>query len=102
MTTLRVRPTRSRDDSATDPRSTDWGAVLASISEGALQREVDGALPVEAVQLLKAKGFGALRVPSAYGAPLQFGALTPLLRDFVIRAGQLAGELKIKPLRERT
>ena len=67
MTTLRVRPTRSRDDSATDPRPTDWGAVLASISEGAVQREVDGELPVDAVRLLKSAGFGALRVPAAYG-----------------------------------
>ena len=67
MTTLRVRPTQRRIDSATDPRSTDWSAVFASISEGALQREVDGELPVEAVRLLKSEGFGALRVPAASG-----------------------------------
>ncbi|NYE35573.1 alkylation response protein AidB-like acyl-CoA dehydrogenase [Nocardioides cavernae] len=67
MTTLRVRPTRSRNDSATDHPRTDWADVLASIAEGALQREVDGELPVEAVRLLKSEGFGALRVPRAYG-----------------------------------
>lgn len=67
MTTLRVRPTPRRTDSATDPRSTDWSTVFASISEGALQREVDGELPVEAVRLLKSEGFGALRVPAASG-----------------------------------
>lgn len=71
MTTLRVRPIRSRNDSATDPaidpRPTDWAAVLASIAEGALRREVDGELPVEAVRQLKSEGFGALRVPASYG-----------------------------------
>ena len=67
MTTLRVRPTRNRNDSATKPRPTDWGAVFASIGEGALQRELDGVLPIEAVARLKAEGFGALRVPVAHG-----------------------------------
>ena len=67
MTTLRVRPTPRRTDSATESQSTDWSAVFASISEGALQREVDGELPVEAVRLLKSEGFGALRVPAASG-----------------------------------
>ena len=55
MTTLRVRPTPRRTDSATESQSTDWSAVFASISEGALQREVDGELPVEAVRLLKSE-----------------------------------------------
>src|SRR4051812_1802621 len=41
------------------------------------------------------------RVPTAYGTPLRFDALTPLLRDFVVRAVQLAGELKIKPTATR-
>lgn len=36
------------------------------------------------------------RVPSAYGTPLQFDDLAPLLREFVVRAGQLAGSLNIK------
>lgn len=70
MTTLRVRPTRSRDHSVTDHSVTeraDWHAVFASIGEGALQRELDGELPTEAVTRLKAEGFGALRVPTAYG-----------------------------------
>ncbi len=45
----------------------DWAAVFATVGEGALQREVDGELPVEAVRLLKSEGFGALRVPAASG-----------------------------------
>ncbi|GAA1934860.1 acyl-CoA dehydrogenase family protein [Nocardioides hwasunensis] len=75
MTTLRVRPTRSRDGRPSSPTTdrttggtvTDWDAVLASIGEGALQRELDGVLPVDAVARLKSEGFGALRVPTAFG-----------------------------------
>jgi alkylation response protein AidB-like acyl-CoA dehydrogenase len=92
MTTLRVRPTQRRTDrsdrSASDDHTVrsdrsghraartggssddllaEWGPVLDAIAEGALQREVDGELPVEAVRLLKAEGFGALRVPAASG-----------------------------------
>ena len=37
MTTLRVRPTRHRNDSATDRPRTDWTAVLAAIADGALR-----------------------------------------------------------------
>jgi len=90
MTTLRVRPTRRRTDSATTPSAArrvatpdagpdagpatgsdellaEWAPVLDAIGEGALQRELDGELPTEAVALLKAEGFGALRVPTAFG-----------------------------------
>jgi alkylation response protein AidB-like acyl-CoA dehydrogenase len=76
MTTLRVRPTRRRTDDLTDPPrhpgpSGDllaaWAPVLAAVAEGALQRELDGDLPLEAVRLLKAEGFGALRVPGSFG-----------------------------------
>ncbi|SEB57968.1 Acyl-CoA dehydrogenase [Nocardioides exalbidus] len=68
MTTLRVRPTLSRSTPRPPgPQSTDWPAVFAAVGEGALQRELDGALPVEAVARLKAAGFGALRVPVAHG-----------------------------------
>ena len=92
MTTLRVRPTQRRTDrsahtasadhtvrsdrsghpgdragGASDDLLAEWGPVLDAVAEGALQREVDGELPVEAVRLLKSEGFGALRVPAASG-----------------------------------
>ncbi len=82
MTTLRVRPTRRRNDRAfTTPdgrqRSTsrqaaadllaEWAPVFEAVAEGALQRELDDQLPTEAVARLKAEGFGALRVPAAFG-----------------------------------
>lgn len=90
MTTLRVRPIPRRTDrsdrtasaghtvrpsdrpggragSASDDLLAEWAPVLDAVAEGALQREVDGELPVEAVRLLKSEGFGALRVPAASG-----------------------------------
>ena len=86
MTTLRVRPTTSRTERpsadpaadraphhpagaarATDDLLAEWAPVLAAVAEGALQREVDGELPTEAVALLKREGFGALRVPASHG-----------------------------------
>ena len=89
MTTLRVRPTlgrtsptasaatspaahpaaRSAARSATKPHDLleAWAPVLAAVKEGAVQRELDGELPVEAVARLKSEGFGALRVPTAFG-----------------------------------
>ncbi|MBL0749319.1 acyl-CoA dehydrogenase family protein [Nocardioides baculatus] len=72
MTTLRVRPALSRNSSSVSPTpptaaSVDWAEIFSTVGEGALQRELDGELPVEAVRLLKAEGFGALRVPTAFG-----------------------------------
>jgi alkylation response protein AidB-like acyl-CoA dehydrogenase len=84
MTTLRVRPTIRRNDqratavpthdgpAARDRQApsdllAEWAPVFSAIGEGALQREVDGELPVDAVRLLKSEGFGALRVPAALG-----------------------------------
>ncbi|HSU03488.1 MAG TPA: acyl-CoA dehydrogenase family protein [Nocardioides sp.] len=88
MTTLRVRPVLGRTGRSTAPSPTpaplhagsrqasrravdallaEWAPVLEAVAEGALQREVDGELPVEAVRLLKSEGFGALRVPAAFG-----------------------------------
>lgn len=62
QTPLTDRPTdRARDLVA------EWAPVLAAVGEGALERELSGELPAEAVRLLKAEGFGALRVPAAYG-----------------------------------
>jgi alkylation response protein AidB-like acyl-CoA dehydrogenase len=45
----------------------EWGPLLAEIAAGTVQRELDGVLPFEPVRRLKEAGFGALRVPRAYG-----------------------------------
>ena len=45
----------------------EWGPVFTDIAAGTVQRELDGVLPFEAVRRLKDEGFGALRVPRAYG-----------------------------------
>src|SRR5215218_6369238 len=45
----------------------EWRPVFRDIAAGAVQRELDGAMPFEAVRRLKDDGFGALRVPRAYG-----------------------------------
>ena len=53
------------------PRAAELRESLATVFEkiagGALQRELDGELPFEPVQLLKDAGFGAVRVPEVYG-----------------------------------
>ena len=54
----------------------DWDRLFREIAAGAVQRELDGALPFEAVRRLKNWGFGALRVPRAYGG---LGATWPEL-----------------------
>ena len=43
--------------------------LLDRIATGTLQRELDGALPFEAVRRLKEAGFGALRVPTGVRRP---------------------------------
>lgn len=43
------------------------GPVLTKIAEGALARELDGELPADQVEWLKAAGVGALRVPVEFG-----------------------------------
>ena len=45
----------------------EWGPLFRDIASGTVQRELDGVLPFEAVRRLKDEGFGALRVPRAYG-----------------------------------
>ncbi len=45
----------------------EWRPVFRDIAAGAVQRELEGTLPFEAVRRLKDDGFGALRVPRAYG-----------------------------------
>lgn len=44
-----------------------FAPVLDTIAEGALARELDRALPVDEVALLKQTGFGAVRVPVEHG-----------------------------------
>ena len=72
MTTLRVRPTlgrttvrrtplrpdRTRSAAARWPPTlvAEWAPVLDAVAEGALQRELDGELPVEAVRLPQVRG----------------------------------------------
>ena len=54
----------------------DWARLFRDIAAGTVQRELDGALPFEAVRRLKNWGFGALRIPRAYGG---LGATWPEL-----------------------
>src|SRR3954453_5857047 len=64
-TTLLARPPYRSE--LLDRLRADWARVFREIEAGAVQRELDGALPFEAVRRLKNFGFGALRVPRAYG-----------------------------------
>jgi alkylation response protein AidB-like acyl-CoA dehydrogenase len=45
----------------------EWSPLFAEIASGTVQRELDGVLPFGPVRRLKEAGFGALRVPRAYG-----------------------------------
>jgi alkylation response protein AidB-like acyl-CoA dehydrogenase len=54
----------------------EWGPLLDDIAAGTVQRELDGLLPFEPVRRLKEAGFGAARVPRAYGG---LGATWPEL-----------------------
>jgi alkylation response protein AidB-like acyl-CoA dehydrogenase len=45
----------------------EWAPLLTEIAAGALQRELDGELPVDVVRRLKRIGFGAVRVPVEHG-----------------------------------
>lgn len=44
-------------------------ALLSQIQDGALQRELDGELPLAAIAALRAAGIGALRLPTSHGGP---------------------------------
>ncbi len=65
--TRRQTPSTGPSTERPDDLVAEWAPVLAAVGEGALERELSGELPAEAVRLLKAEGFGALRVPAAYG-----------------------------------
>jgi alkylation response protein AidB-like acyl-CoA dehydrogenase len=54
--------------------------LFIRLREGAIDRELQRRLPVEEIQLLKAAGFTALRVPKAYGGSgVSISELTNLL-----------------------
>ena len=74
VTTLPARPPYRSE--LLDRLHEDWDRLFQEIGAGTVQRELDGALPFEAVRRLKNWGFGALRVPRAYGG---LGATWPEL-----------------------
>lgn len=59
----------------------EWAPLFREIAAGTVQRELDGALPFEPVRRLKEAGFGAARVPRAYGG---LGATWPELTSLWI------------------
>lgn len=59
--------------------------IFARIAAGALERERTRALPYEPIQWLKEAGFGAVRVPTAFGGA---GASLPQLVQLLIELAQ--------------
>lgn len=55
--------------------------IFARIAEGAVQREQSRSLPFDAISWLKEAGFGAVRVPTAFGGA---GASLPQLLELLI------------------
>ena len=68
----------------------EWAPVLDEIRVGALQRELDGELPVDAVRRLKLAGFGAVRVPAELGGR---GATLPELTQLWIELAAVDANL---------
>lgn len=64
--------------------------LFANLREGAIRRELERRLPVEELQLLKASGFTAVRVPEAYGGG---GATLPELTNLLIELGEADSNL---------
>ncbi|GIJ47843.1 hypothetical protein Val02_47290 [Virgisporangium aliadipatigenens] len=64
--------------------------VYARIAEGAVERESDRTLPHDAVEWLRDKGFGKLRVPREYGG---LGATVPQFAEQLIRLGRADSNL---------
>ncbi|CAN0627015.1 Acyl-CoA dehydrogenase type 2 domain-containing protein [Burkholderia multivorans] len=64
--------------------------IFARIAAGALERERTRALPYEPIQWLKAAGFGAVRVPTAFGGA---GASLPQLVQLLIELAQADSSL---------
>ncbi len=69
--------------------------VLEQIADGALQRELDGELPREAVRRLAVEGYGALRVPQDHGGGgLTLPELTQLWIDLAAADANLPQALR--------
>jgi alkylation response protein AidB-like acyl-CoA dehydrogenase len=64
--------------------------IFARIAAGALERERTRALPYEPIQWLKEAGFGAVRVPTAFGGA---GASLPQLVQLLIELAQADSSL---------
>jgi len=64
--------------------------LFATLREGAIARELERRLPFEEIQLLKASGFTALRVPQEYGGA---GVTIPELTNLLIELGEADSNL---------
>jgi alkylation response protein AidB-like acyl-CoA dehydrogenase len=64
--------------------------LFATLREGAVARELERRLPFEEIQLLKASGFTALRVPKAFGGS---GVSIPELTNLLIELGEADSNL---------
>ena len=72
-----------------------FAPVFAEIAAGTRQRDLDRALPVDAVNALKKAGFGALRVPTEFGGwGLDWTEVTALWIDLVAADANLAQALR--------
>lgn len=72
-----------------------FAPLFDEIAKGARDRELDGVLPHDAVTALKRAGFGALRVPHAFGGwGLDWVAITSLWIDLVAADANLAQALR--------
>ena len=60
-------PRPAHDTARLDEVRAELAPILERVAAGALRREIDGELPFGPVSWLKDAGFGALRVPPAYG-----------------------------------
>jgi len=82
------------EDRVQDARA-HFAPVLEEIAAGARQRDLDRELPVDAVNALKAAGFGALRVPTEFGGwGLDWRAVTALWIDVATADANLAQALR--------
>ncbi len=81
---------RVADRSATDGLRAQFAPVLARIRDGAVEREQQRRLPFDAVDELKAAGFGALRVPVEQGG---FGVTLRQLFTLLIDLGSADSNL---------
>ena len=92
-----LKPAGTTPDSSTLALGTDYERlasrfrpIFARIAAGTLEREQTRALPYEAIDWLKNAGFGAVRVPLAYGGA---GASLPQLIQLLIELGEADSNL---------